>query len=172
LIRSSLRSSAAAAIRQLDDTVAGRTVAGHWFITEEVQAMVTSTAPFTSGVHIARHDTANAAGRTRANFNRHDQFCAGTCTMAGCRKTPSNSSRKSNSGQLPSTTLTNGRERPRTYCLDRKSLRWSRCNSPFWPLADLREMSACAPLLANMRTSRIYEYTPFCNGPDDVKPPE
>jgi hypothetical protein len=27
-------------------------------------------------------------------------------------------------------------------------------------------------LLGNKRTSRSYEYTPFCNGPDDVKPPE
>lgn len=48
------------------------------------------------------------------NFNHHDQFCEGIFIMAGCPKTPSNSLRNSNSGQLPSTTLTNGRERRRT----------------------------------------------------------
>lgn len=40
------------------------------------------------------------------NFNHHDQFCEGTFIMAGCRRIPSNSSRNSNSGQLPSITLT------------------------------------------------------------------
>lgn len=54
--------------RQHADTVAGRAAAGHSFIRKEAQAALTSTAPFTSGVHIARHDTANAAGHTCAEL--------------------------------------------------------------------------------------------------------
>ncbi|MBR0986934.1 hypothetical protein [Bradyrhizobium liaoningense] len=34
-------------------------------------------------VHIARHDTANAAGHTCAELHHHDQFCEDTFIMAG-----------------------------------------------------------------------------------------
>lgn len=94
--------------------------------------MVTTTAPFTSG-SISRAITPLTQPVIHAPNLPPRPVLKCTFIMAGCRKTPSNSSRNSNSGQLPSTTLTNG-ESDGAHTLPRSEiLRWSWCNSRFGP---------------------------------------
>ncbi|MGY3364284.1 hypothetical protein ACVWZL_001409 [Bradyrhizobium sp. GM2.4] len=73
---------------------------------------------FNSAVHLGSPYRAQChRSRNRSHMRRtpttRTSYCKGTFIMAGCRTSPSNSSRNSNSGQLPSTTLTNGRSAQR-----------------------------------------------------------
>lgn len=103
--------------RQHDDTVAGRAAAGHWFITEEVQATRRSPRESISRVMTplmqpVTHRAELQPPRPALRRHIHRGFAGTLHPIVG----------NSNSGQLPSITLTNGRERRRTYCLGRNSL--------------------------------------------------